>query len=174
MAIEYASHGWRVCYTKPWQEFRAMENLASQGYEVYLPTILSQKILKGQLASRVEPLFSRYCFVRGRSQETNWAPVRSTQGVSHLLRFGPGQEPATVPDSLILFIQSLCQSSPPEKRLFREGQRVQVKEGPLKGLQGLFQKMIQAATGSERSLVLIDILGKTQSVRVPTGQLQAA
>ena len=66
--IEHPHHAWRVCYTKPHQEFRAEQNLASQGYEVYLPTILTQKICRGQLINKTEPLFSRYCFVRGQTQ----------------------------------------------------------------------------------------------------------
>ena len=172
--IEHPHHAWRVCYTKPHQEFRAEQNLASQGYEVYLPTILTQKICRGQLINKTEPLFSRYCFVRGQTQQTNWAPVRSTQGVLHLLRFGVAQDPASVPDTLIQAIYELCQSRPPEKTLFKESQTVQIQDGPLKGLGGLFQKVLQAGTGEKRALVLIEILGRAQSVRVPAAQLRAA
>jgi transcriptional antiterminator RfaH len=161
---EIAKGHWHVCYTKPRQEFRALENLVAQGFEVFLPTITAEKILRKHLIKRSEPLFPRYCFVRGAAQ-ANWAVLRSTKGVSHLLRFGANQEPATVPTALIEQLQ--YQATPLEQALFAPGQSVRISSGPLAGMDGFFDKMQTAANGEERALVLLELLSKTHSIGLP-------
>ena len=161
---DIARQHWHVCYTKPRQEFRALENLVAQGFEVFLPTILAEKILRKQLIKRSEPLFARYCFVRGAAH-TNWSVLRSTKGVSHLLRFGANLEPATVPAALINHLQS--QASPPQQPLFAPRQPVRISSGPFTGMDGFFDKMQTAANGEERALVLLELLGKTHSIGMP-------
>ena len=167
---EIAKGHWHVCYTKPRQEFRALENLVAQGFEVFLPTILAEKILRKQLIKRSEPLFARYCFVRGAAQ-ANWAVLRSTKGVSHLLRFGASQEPACVPASLIDQLQ--CQVSPLEQSLFTPGQSVRISNGPFAGMDGFFDKIQTAANGEQRALVLLELLSKTHLIGVPAHAVRA-
>jgi transcriptional antiterminator RfaH len=166
---ELTKNHWYVCYTKPRQEFRAQENLEAQGFEVFLPTILAEKILRKQLIKRAEPLFARYCFVRGPSgpAQANWALLRSTKGVSHLLRFGSNLEPATVPTSLVEQLLQLCEEKTVEKALFRPGQAVRIGSGPFTGMDGFFDKMQTAANGEERAIVLLELLSKTHSIGVP-------
>lgn len=167
---DIAGNRWHVCYTKPRQEFRALENLMAQGFEVFLPTIVAEKILRKQLIKRSEPLFARYCFVRGAAQ-ANWAVLRSTKGVSHLLRFGAGQEPATVPNYLIEQLQ--YQALPLEQSLFTPGQSIRIGSGPFAGIEGFFDKMQTAANGEERALVLLELLGKTHSIGMPVHAVRA-
>ena len=165
-----AGDHWHVCYTKPRQEFRALENMVAQGFEVFLPTIVAEKILRKQLIKRSEPLFARYCFVRGAPQ-SNWAVLRSTKGVSHLLRFGANQHPASVPAYLIEQLQ--FQASPLERPLFVPGQSVRIGRGPFAGMDGFFDKMQTAANGEERAFVLLELLNKTHSIGVPAHTLLA-
>jgi transcriptional antiterminator RfaH len=167
-----ANAHWHVCYTKPRQEFRAQENLVAQGFEVFLPTILAERILRKQLIKRTEPLFARYCFVRGDTN-ANWALLRSTKGVSHLLRFGSNLEPATVPTSLVEQLLQMCEEKPAKKVLFRPGQAVRIGSGPFKGMDGFFDQMHTAANGEERALVLLELLSKTHSIGVPAHALLA-
>ena len=171
---QHSTKAWRICYTRPSQEFRAQQNLQSQGFECYLPTIVAQRIVRHQLVIRTEPLFERYCFVRGRSPHTNWAPIRSTPGVSHLLRFGANPEPATIADALIQAIALLCQKASTAKPLFTPGQPVQIAAGPLKGLAGLFQQIQQSDDGDARAQVLLVILGKTHPIKLLARDLRAA
>ncbi len=77
---------WYLVHTKPRQEKCALQNLEQQGYQCYLPTLLSERLRLGSLTVRDEPLFPRYLFIRlGQGPATqSWAPIRSTKGVSRL------------------------------------------------------------------------------------------
>ncbi|HEY5790780.1 MAG TPA: transcriptional activator RfaH, partial [Gammaproteobacteria bacterium] len=130
---------WHLVHTKPRQEARAAENLGRQGYAVYLPLALALRRRRGKPERLVEPLFPRYLFIRLEPGVDNWAPLRSTLGVSRVVRFT--EEAAVVPDDLIAALRAhedesgLCnlQLAPPQ-----EGDRVLVVEGSLAGLEGVF------------------------------------
>ncbi len=72
-----------------------------------------------------EPLFPRYLFIRlGQGHaDQSWDPIRSTKGVSQLVRFGVS--PAKVHDDLIdqLRATEVAVQSKPE-RLFTEGESI--------------------------------------------------
>ena len=55
---------WYLVHTKPRQEKCALENLQRQGFQCYLPTLLSEKLRQGVLTVVDEPLFPRYLFIR--------------------------------------------------------------------------------------------------------------
>src|SRR3989338_3344929 len=94
---------WYLIYSKPQQERMAEENLERQGYQVYLPFIELRKRRGTQYKIITEPLFPRYLFIYLSDQTDNWGPIRSTYGVTSLVRFGG--IPASVPDVLIDTLQ---------------------------------------------------------------------
>ncbi|NDC62375.1 MAG: transcriptional activator RfaH, partial [Betaproteobacteria bacterium] len=73
---------WYAVHSRPKQEQRALENLQNQGYEAWLPMITLEKLRRGRVTEVVEPMFSRYLFIRLDMEHTNWTPIRSTLGVS--------------------------------------------------------------------------------------------
>lgn len=162
---------WYLVHTKPRQEKRALENLQRQGYDCYLPTLLSEKIRQGVLMVTDEALFPRYLFIRlgqGGSARS-WAPIRSTRGVSCLVSFGI--EPVRVDDGLIDLLrtqEASVQACP--KRLFEPGERVCLTEAPFAGIEGIYQM----ADGECRAMVLIEILSKQVAVHVAPAGLRKA
>lgn len=120
---------------------------------------------------RDEPLFSSYLFIRlGQgSAAQNWAPIRSTKGVSRLVSFGI--EPAKVDDRLIsvLHAQSAIAHAEPEP-LFKSGERVIITDGAFNRLEAIYQM----ADGDQQSLVLIELIGRSVSMRVMPSSLQKA
>ena len=84
---------WYLIHTKPRQEHIALTNLERQGYTCYLPLLRVEKIRRRKAEVVSEPMFARYLFVRLSTSDNapSWAPIRSTLGVSQLVRFGaPG------------------------------------------------------------------------------------
>jgi transcriptional antiterminator RfaH len=148
---------WYLVHTKPRQEKSALENLVRQGYECYLPTLLTEKILIRTVTLNAEPLFPRYLFIKlgsGHSSKS-WAPIRSTTGVNRLVSFG--SEPARVDARLVELLrvnEALHHRQP--KRLFNAGDRVQVTSGPFNGVEGIYQM----TNGERRAMVLIEIMSK--------------
>jgi transcriptional antiterminator RfaH len=153
---------WYVIHTKPRQEQRALENLQRQGFEAWLPMIALEKVRRSRLTQVTEPMFSRYLFIRLDTTQTNWSPIRSTLGVSKLVSFG--NVPAAVPDALI----NMLRESPPltPQRLMNPGDEVQLVEGPLRGLRGIYQQH----DGEARAMVLIELLSQPQTIQI---ELQA-
>ena len=162
-----AQVGWFVIHTKPRQELVALENLNRQGFDCYLPMMQVQKIRRGRAETVSEPMFARYLFIqldRG-DQGKSWAPIRSTVGVSQLVRFG--QDPAQVQDSLIEFLRS-NEKQQPVAELFKPGETVMLTKGPFAGIEAIYQ----SASAEQRSLILIELLSKPVVMKVDTGILR--
>ena len=155
---------WYAVCCKPRQETVAEENLLRQGFHVYLPRISIRQRRRGQWLDAVEVLFPRYIFIRIDTLQRSTAPVRSTRGVVGLVRFG-GQ-PAVVPDAVmdaLLRREDSASGLHQDKRpLFAAGEAIKLVDGPLVGMEGVFTEQ----DGDKRVIVLLELLGKANKVRV--------
>lgn len=155
---------WYAVCCKPRQEAIAEENLLRQGFHVYLPRIRIRQRRRGQWLDAVEVLFPRYIFIRIDPMQRSTAPVRSTRGVVGLVRFG-GQ-PAVVPDAVmdaLLQREDAASGLHLDNRpLFSAGEAVKFVDGPLAGMEGVFTQQ----DGDKRVIVLLELLGKANKVRV--------
>jgi transcriptional antiterminator RfaH len=154
---------WYLIYTKPQQEGVAMENLLRQGYEIYLPRLRQRRRRHGRVLDAVVPMFPRYMFINLNDTTDNWKPIRSTLGVSRIVRFG--ELPARIPDALI---DALRASEGPEgihepsHLHLRRGDPVQIVDGVLAGYEAVYE----SASSRERVTLLLKIAGRQVSVQV--------
>ncbi len=163
---------WYVIYTKAREEFRALENLQNQDFEVFLPICQVQK-KQGQLIKLVtEPLFPRYLFIRLSDVTSNWLPIRSTRGVAYLLRFGQANNPVVMPDKILDYMRQRCAKDEPLRELFFAGELVEITRGPFKGLSGFFERLQTLPEGSVRAMLLVEILGSVQRLQLPLRQFK--
>jgi transcriptional antiterminator RfaH len=163
---------WHIIHTKVREEFRALENLQAQGFEVFLPTCQVQKKSQGKIKLATEPLFSRYLFIRLSDISSNWFPIRSTRGVASLLRFGISTDPVVIPDSIIDCLRWRCALEEPLHELFKPGEILEISNGPFKGLFGFFEKLQTLPDGLSRALLLVEILGSVQNLKIQLPQLK--
>lgn len=147
---------WYAVHAKPKQEQRALDNLQRQGFEAWLPLLSVEKLRRGRLTEVIEPMFSRYLFIRLDTEHSNWSPIRSTLGVSSLVTFG--NRPAPIADELIQALRAMPQRA--AERLIKPGQEVVFIDGPLKGLQGIYQQ----TDGEARAMVLVDLMNKLHTI----------
>jgi transcriptional antiterminator RfaH len=160
---------WYLVYTKPRQERCALTNLEQQGYQCYLPTMPSERLQQGALTVLDQPLFPRYLFIRLGLGDTakSWAPIRSTRGVSRLVKFGV--VPAKVDDGLIEVLKAKESAANDEPaRLFKPGERVRLVSSPFAGIEGVYQ----IAEGERRVMVLIELMSKPVAVGVSPTSLR--
>ena len=162
-----ASLSWYVVHTKIRQEALAMTNLNRQGFECYMPMIKLQKLRRHKATMVDEPMFPRYLFIRLDSSGSgqSWSPIRSTLGVSQLVRF-VGQ-PAVVDSKLIELLRSKEQGRLPEP-LFKAGEKVVVADGPFVGFEAIFQTV----DAESRSMILLEMLSKPVAMRIETASLR--
>lgn len=148
---------WYVAHTKPRQERVALEHLTRQGYEVYLPLLKIFKNVRDRQDVRFDPLFPRYIFFRPASAQQSIAPVRSTQGVAAIVRFG--QTPAVLQPETLKAIRAFEASqntaSFEEISTLKPGKPVIVTDGPFAGLEGLVSMVSE-----QRVVVLMNLLGQ--------------
>jgi len=159
-------------HTKPRQEHIALEHLERQGFDCFLPMAINPYQRRSLGKPRIEPLFPRYLFLNAWEDQQSLRPVKSTRGVSGLVRFGV--ELARLPETAMRAIRSRCDMETGLVRLdpvpVQPGDRVRVFDGPLAGAQGLFQ----ACSGERRALLLIDFMGRQTRVEVDRLLLQKA
>ena len=160
---------WYVIHTKTRQEQRALLNLQQQGYECYLPVLTAEKLCQRGMYVVEEPLFARYLFIRLDTSLSgkSWGSIRSTKGVSCLVTFGT--EPAKIDERLIEILRAqkdvLC-SQP--QRLFTQGERVLVTDGPFTGIEAIYQMN----DGENRAMVLIELLSKPTQLKISPASLR--
>lgn len=162
---------WYTVFCKPRGEETAEANLNNQGYTVYLPRLLTQRRRAGKWVDRIEPLFPRYLFLRPRDAAQSLAPVRSTLGVASMVKFGA--RVAVVSNELIEALRTREDSSAGvhvHRKVFEPGGTVKFVDGPFSGLQAIFTK----ETGSERVIVLLELLGKMNRLSVDRAWLAPA
>ena len=115
-------------------------------------------------------MFPRYLFLHAITGSHNLAPVRSTQGVVSMVRFGT--ELAVVPDEVIEAIRRRIQPHTGLVKLepakISQGDRVKVFDGPLAGLEGI----VQNPSGEKRTIILMELLGRLTKVQVNPMDLQ--
>jgi transcriptional antiterminator RfaH len=166
-----ASLPWYVVHTKVRQEQTACENLARQGYGVYFPRVKVLKRRRGRQQAQTEAMFPRYIFFQPGSHAHSIAPVRSTSGVSAIVRFG--QEPAVIRPETLIGIREFeaRQNAAKDEDIspFRCHERVRVVDGPLAGLEGLITDVSR-----DRVVVLMQLLGQDTRVNMSHHQLLVA
>ena len=162
---------WYVVQTKIRQEQLACDNLVQQGFIVYFPKIKQLKRLRGRQAVHLEPMFPRYIFLQPEAASRSISPVRSTLGVTNLVRFG--QKPAVMRPEDMLGIREVefhrNEASEKDISPFKPGGRVRVANGPLVGMEGLISNV-----SSERVIVLLQLLGQDTRVSISHHELLTA
>lgn len=152
---------WFVISTKLRREQFAQEQLARRGVETFLPRIVAPVRPAGKNA--VLPLFPNYLFVR-IALEDQYFDVAWTPGVKRFICFGA--TPVPVDDSAVAFLQERVG---PEGVLcvvpvFRAGDLVRVRYGPLAGLVGIIE---HPGSTRGRVRVLMELLKRQTRVELP-------
>jgi transcriptional antiterminator RfaH len=162
---------WYVAHTQPLAEGKASHHLGNQGYVVFLPRFLKRRRHARRVDWVAAPLFPRYLFIAMDLAVTQWRAIRSTIGIAGLVSHG--DQPTPVPIGIVEAIKARENDKGvvalPAAPLFDKGERVDITEGALRGLSGLFE----GATDEERVIVLLDLLGRQVRVRVPLETVQA-
>lgn len=164
---------WFAVVSKPRQEKTALENLQRQGFECFLPMAENPYQRRSKKHQRiVEPLFPRYLFLKANASQQNLAPVRSTKGVLSMVRFGI--ELAVVPESVIHAIKACVEKDTGLIKIkpvsIKAGDKVRVFDGPLAGISGI----VQEKNSNNRTLILMELLGRPTTVELDALNLQRA
>ena len=161
---------WYLIYCKARQEGAAASGLEEQGYEVYLPRLLSRKRRRGGMQEVEEPLFPRYLFIATGQPTQSIGPAQFTHGVQKLVRFG--EVFPSVPEAVISALRGREDPETGCHRLvapvMKLGDRVRIGSGAFEGIEGIFE----ARTGPDRVVVLLNLLGQQTRTVIPLEKLE--
>ena len=137
---------WFVLNTKPKKEFHVEKIFQEAGFEIYNP--------KYQWGNRIMPFFTGYEFIIF-DHPSQYRLVKYTRGVKKVV--GSEGGPIPVPEDVIREIKARELDGLIELDKYglepEVGDEIQIMEGPLKGLKGIFKREL---TQKERVLILLN------------------
>ncbi|MCX5804715.1 MAG: transcriptional activator RfaH [Proteobacteria bacterium] len=153
---------WFVVNTKPKNEDRAAGNLSSGGIEVLAPKLKLRKYKDGKFIYVIEQMFPGYIFAKFHPID-DFHLIKYTRGVKTIVHFGSRIVP--VQDEMIEFIRYRLEDGVAmlEKKPFKKGAKILVKDGPFKGISGIFEKELE---GKDRVMVLLDSVKYSATVEI--------
>jgi transcription termination/antitermination protein NusG len=163
---------WYALYTRSRCEQLVCDQLAAKGFHIFLPRIdvWSQRAGKRHLIS--VPMFPGYLFLRHAIDKTSYIDVRKARGLVRILG-DRWDNLSVVPDAEIEAIQTALSASLPliSHPYLREGQRVRITQGPLRGVEGVF---IQSKPAKGLLLLSVDLLQRSIAVEIDCSVVTAA
>ena len=142
---------WYAVNTKTRCEAIARASLERHGVEVFLPMLRERKLHRGKCGLTTSPLFPRYLFAKF-NVPSQLRSVTYARGVKSIVTFGSG--PSVVDESIIHAIRSQLTEGVVElsEDRFSPGQVVRIQDGPLCGLEAVFEKKLE---GTSRAVLLL-------------------
>ena len=155
---------WYTVNTKPRQESLAEQSLRRLGVQTLCPKLKQTKLIRRRWTTTIGPLFPGYLFAR-MDLATHCRAVDYSPGVRRMVYFG--KNPATVEEGIIESIQSRIEGGfvHIQPRLLKRGQTVRIQQGPLMGLEAVFE---QELNDQQRVLLLLKSLSYQARIVVPS------
>lgn len=162
---------WFALYVKSRSEFVTNSELQKKGIETFLPSIKKLRQWKDRKKFIDFPLFPGYLFVNIYPLPEEFINVLKTRGVVTLVSLGSGY-PTPVSTEEISSLRLLIESG---KDLdiyphLQEGTYVRVRNGVLKGAEGILEKK----EDQYMFLVNIKLLGRTVGMKIYADELECA
>ena len=161
---------WYALQSKVNKEDALYGQLLSQGFDVYFPRIRVNPV--NPRAKMIKPYFPSYMFIHTDIEAVGISTFQWMPFARGMVVFD--QEPAAVPDSLIIAIRRrVDQVNAAGGEVFdglQKGDPVFIHDGPFAGYEAIFDIRLP---GSERVRVLIELLSKRQvPVELNAGQIR--
>jgi transcription antitermination factor NusG len=154
---------WHVLHTKSRQEKALSDGLTSMGLANFLPLFRQVRFYGKHKVVVNQPLFASYVFMRGTLDDVYRAD--RTKRVAHII---PVPDQRQLNDELRQIHLALQQDAQLDVFPYlTRGTRVEVRSGPLRGLQGVVEER-----GKQNRLILqIEMLGRAVSVELDAALL---
>lgn len=155
---------WYVINTKPKKEGQVERLFREGGFTIYCPKYMREK--------RVRPFFPGYAFLQFDFPE-QYQMVRYTRGVKRIV--GTDEGPTPIPEDVVRALKERERDGLIVFEKYGEepsvGDEIEVVEGPLKGLRGIFRKEIG---DSERVMILLNYVSYQAMLLIEKSKLKKA
>lgn len=168
MAVSGAANNhnpaWYAVWTQSHFEQSVSQQLAAKGFTAFLPEMSVWSARGGEKHLIRVPMFPGYLFVRDEMDKRSYVEILKARGVVRILEDG-WTRLTPVPDEEIDAIKQVVNAEVPvfAHEHLAHGDRVEVTEGPLSGLEGLF---VQDKPTKGRLVLNVELLGRSVAVEV--------
>lgn len=154
---------WYAVYTQPNHEYKVNDRLIKKKIETFLPLIERWSQRKDRRKRIQLPLFPSYLFVRSPMDPSSQLKILKTEGVVRIIE--SDGKPVAIPEVQIVGIQTLVRNGVTITpcAYLREGMRVRVANGPLRGIEGI---LLKTQSQKHRLVLSVDILKQSVSVEI--------
>jgi len=153
---------WFVINIKPKKDAQVERLFIEGGFTIYSPKYVSEK--------RVRPFFPGYAFLRF-DHPAQYQMVSFTRGVKRVV--GNRVGPIPVPEEIVLGIRAREKEGYVELQKYGEapgiGDEIEVVEGPLRGLRGVFKKDLD---DKDRVMILLNYVSYQGALRIEKAKLK--
>ena len=158
---------WYAVNTKAHQEQQAGLYLERLGVQTFCPQLKRTRIIRRRMQAVTGPLFPRYIFAKF-DIETCYRKVSYASGVQKIVAFGC--MPTPVDEEVIEAIHMRCANGELTVPVtsFKTGQSVRIQDGPLQGLEAVFEREM---SDHQRVVLLLQTLAYQARVVVPYEQI---
>lgn len=156
---------WHVAYVITRHEKVVAQELSRRSVESFVPVYRAVHYWNKRRAQVELPLFPSYVFVRMTFRER--LRVLQVPAVVHLVTFNG--LPASIPEEEIEALRTAVRLRRAQPHPYHSlGDRVRIKSGPLKGLEGILMKQ----PTSSRIIVAVDFIHRSVSVELEPNDLE--
>ena len=155
---------WYAVWTHSHCEQSVSHQLAAKGFSAFLPQMSVWSKRRGEQRLIRVPMFPGYLFVRDAMDKSSYVEILKSRGIVRILEEG-WTRLTPVPDAEIDAIRQVVDANVPvfPYEHLSHGDRVEVVEGPLAGLEGVFE---QDKPSKGRLILTVDLLGRSVAVEV--------
>lgn len=168
-ATDISEYYWYAVHVRSRHEFRVLDRLTGAGIDAFLPVVEKLNKWKDRKKLVSFPLFPGYLFVHIHKIYDTMLAILKTPGVVRFIGIIPG-EPEPVPEEQIISLKKAVESKEaidPYPYL-KEGQRVRIKKGPLKGVEGILVER----PGLHLLVLSVDILRQGVSLKIDASDVE--
>jgi len=162
----YLEPRWYAAYTSANHEKSVAVQLTQRSVEHFLPLYESVRRWKDRRVELQLPLFPGYVLVRLALRDR--LHVLQVSGVSRLVGFNGTPTPLSEEEIEALKKSLACGIHAEPHPFLTKGRRVQMKSGPLAGLQGILVKR----KNKSRFVVSVELIQRAMAVEIEGGDLE--
>jgi len=155
---------WFVLWTRSHCEQLVHDQLAGNGFCVFLPTIKTWSRRKGARRTIALPMFPGYVFLHHSIDKLSYVAIAKSRGLVKILG-DRWDQLAPVPAAEMDAIRTVAKSEAPVMPFpyLREGQHVRITRGPLAGVEGL---LVHVKPNKGLLVLSVDLLHQSVAVEV--------
>jgi len=160
---------WYAVHTRSRFEQKVYDGIRGKEIEVFLPRIQVMSRRKDRRKKILIPLIPGYIFVRfDLDVETYWKIIK-TVGVVRMVGFEGKPIPASEGEISSLMILDGTDRTVQNRAYMKNGDRVMIMEGPLKGLTGFY---VRHKGQSDKVVVSIELLHRSLALEIEDWALE--